>query len=74
MTPRRFRLRIIHASARLIVTAGLLAIVYVGDLAQGANIAIVGAIAGYWLQSGEEVAMDSMEHVRMLREQRRGEP
>lgn len=68
MPPRRFRLRLVLAGARLLVTAGLLTIIAFGDLAQGANIAIVGAIAGYWLQSGEEVAMDSMEHIRTLRE------
>lgn len=73
MTPRRFRMRLVLVGSRLVVTTGLLSLVIVGDLGQGASIAIVGAIAGYWLQSGEETALDAMEHVRSLREDR-GEP
>lgn len=69
---RRFRLRLATAAARLLVTAGLLTIVGFGDLAQGANIAIVGAIAGFWLQSGEEIAMDAIEQVRDHREKMEG--
>jgi len=66
---RRFRLRLVTAAARLVVTAGLLIIVGFGTLGQAANIAIVGAIAGFWLQSGEEIAMDAIEQVRDHREE-----
>lgn len=70
MSSRRFQLRLVLIGSRLIVSTGLLIAMILADVGRGAIIAVIGAVAGFWLQSGEETALDAMEHIRTVREGR----